>query len=258
MKKLSFVLVMVLLLSVSFTTMAQEAAGCPEGLWTDMSPELESACKGELAGTVVTMNGPFTDEDEVKFNASIEEFEAWTGIDIQYTGSKEFEAAIRASVEGGAPPDIADFPQPGLLKGFVADGYVLDVSTFLNADWLKTNYTQSWLDMAMIPGPEGEAIMAGIWARYNGKSLVCIPRMLLKKLVTKFLRPGKTSSPSLIKSWPMVAHPGASASNPARRLVGRRRTGWKNSCCARPRWKTMTSGHSRRLLKTAYPSPIRW
>jgi alpha-glucoside transport system substrate-binding protein len=141
-----------------------------------MSPELESACKGELAGTVVTMNGPFTDEDEVKFNASIEEFEAWTGIDIQYTGSKEFEAAIRASVEGGAPPDIADFPQPGLLKGFVADGYVLDVSTFLNADWLKTNYTQSWLDMAMIPGPEGEAIMAGIWARYNGKSLVWYPK----------------------------------------------------------------------------------
>src|SRR5512145_3111234 len=131
MKKLGLVLVMVLLLSISFTVMAQEAAGCPEGLWTDMSPELESACKGELAGTVVTMNGPFTDEDEVKFNASIEEFEAWTGIDIQYTGSKEFEAAIRASVEGGAPPDIADFPQPGLLKGFVADGYVQDVSKIL-------------------------------------------------------------------------------------------------------------------------------
>ena len=44
-----------------------------------------------MAGTVVTMTGPFVGEDEAKFNATVAEFESWTGIDMQYTGSKEFE-----------------------------------------------------------------------------------------------------------------------------------------------------------------------
>jgi len=151
--------------------MAQAPAGCPEGLWSLMSAELTSACAGELAGTVVTMTGPFTDADEVKFNESIADFEAWTGIDIQYTGSKEFEVAITAAVDGGAAPDIADFPQPGLLKRFVDAGQVVDVNTFMNSEWLSTNYSQSWLDMANIGG-----INAGVWARYNGKSLVWYPK----------------------------------------------------------------------------------
>jgi alpha-glucoside transport system substrate-binding protein len=178
MKKLSLALVGALLGSLTFASLparAQDAAGCPEGLWELWSAELEAACAGELAGSVVTMTGPFTDEDEVKFNNSIAEFEEWTGIDIQYTGSKEFEAVIRAAVEGGAAPDIADFPQPGLLKGFVQDGRVIDVSTFMNADWLAQNYAQSWLDMASMPGPDGD-ITAGVWARYNGKSLVWYPK----------------------------------------------------------------------------------
>lgn len=172
MKKLSLALAVVLLaLGIAPTLLAQEAAGCPEGLWTNMSAELTAACAGELAGTAVTMSGPFVDVDEVKFNDSIAEFEAWTGIDIQYTGSKEFEAAIRAAVEGGAAPDIADFPQPGLLKDFVQQGFVLDVSTFMNADHLAANYIQSWLDMAQMPAPDG-TITAGVWNRFNGKSLV--------------------------------------------------------------------------------------
>jgi alpha-glucoside transport system substrate-binding protein len=184
MFKKSFLLLAVLALVLSLAIVAplaaQEAAGCPEGLWTMMSAELEAACAGELAGTVVTMTGPFTDEDEVKFIAAIEEFEAWTGIDIQYTGSREFEAAIRASVEGGAAPDIVDFPQPGLLKDFAEDGFVIDVSTFLDPEWLATNYQQSWLDMGQMNGPDGE-ITAGVWSRFNGKSLVWYPKQAFEE-----------------------------------------------------------------------------
>ena len=121
------------------------------------------------------MTGPFTDQDEVKFNEAITPFEEWTGIDIQYTGSKEFEAAIRAAIEGGAVTDIVDFPQPGLLRDFVAGGYVLDVSTFMNPEHLSGNYIQSWLDMATIPTGDGSTIMAGVWNRINGKSLVWYP-----------------------------------------------------------------------------------
>ena len=73
---------------------------------------LERAMAGEFAGTTVTVDGPAVDTDEVKINESMKAFEDATGIDVQYIGSKEFEAAISVRVDGGDPPDIADFPQP--------------------------------------------------------------------------------------------------------------------------------------------------
>lgn len=136
---------------------------------------LEQAYAGKFKGTKVTIFGPFADADQVKFENSIKEFEEKTGIDIQYESSKEFEATISIRVEGGNAPDIADFPQPGLLATFVKTGKVIDVSTFLDMDYLKSNYNQSWLDMANMPGPSGN-IMAGIWNRSNLKSLVWYPK----------------------------------------------------------------------------------
>jgi len=136
---------------------------------------LADAMAGKFKGTVVTMAGPFTDNDAVKFDNSIKAFEDKTGIDIQYTGSKEFEASITIAVDGGNPPDIVDFPQPGLLSTMVKKGQVVDLSTFMDMDKLKANYNQSWLDMATMPGPDGP-VMAGVWGRVNGKSLVWYPK----------------------------------------------------------------------------------
>jgi alpha-glucoside transport system substrate-binding protein len=42
--------------------------------------------------------------------------------------------------------------------------------------WLKENYKQSWLDMATMTDPDGKPAMAGIWWRFNGKSLVWYPK----------------------------------------------------------------------------------
>ncbi|WP_410771641.1 ABC transporter substrate-binding protein [Fontibacillus sp. BL9] len=136
---------------------------------------LDLAMKGEYKGTKVTMFGPFVDADQVKFESSIKEFEEKTGIDIQYEGSKEFEATINIRVDGGNAPDIADFPQPGLLASIAKTGKVIDLTTILDQEKLKANYNQSWLDMGTMDGKDGK-IMAGIWNRSNVKSLVWYPK----------------------------------------------------------------------------------
>jgi alpha-glucoside transport system substrate-binding protein len=136
---------------------------------------LERAMAGEFKGTSVSMTGPFTDEDAVKFDNSVADFEEKTGIDIQYEGSKEFEASISVRVDAGDAPDVVDFPQPGLLANFVKQGKVVDVRTFLDEDYLQGQYLQSWLDMAMMEGPDGP-IMAGVWHRFNAKSQVWYPK----------------------------------------------------------------------------------
>jgi alpha-glucoside transport system substrate-binding protein len=120
---------------------------------------------------VVTLFGPYTGEYEAKLIDSLAEFEDWTGIDIQYSGSGDFETTLTAEVDRGSPPDIAIFDIPSELLGFVRRGEVVDVSTFLNPDWLARNYKQSWLEMTTMDG-----IMAGVWIRLSGKSQVWYPK----------------------------------------------------------------------------------
>lgn len=148
---------------------AGEPAALPQG------QELANAYAGMYDGTVVTMAGPFTDADAVIFENSIKAFEEATGIDIQYEGSKEFEASITIRLDGGDAPDIVDFPQPGLLATAVRKGQAIDVSTVINPDWLAQNYNQAWIEMGTMEGPDGP-IVAGIWARANGKSFVFYPK----------------------------------------------------------------------------------
>ncbi|MCX7707637.1 MAG: ABC transporter substrate-binding protein [Anaerolineae bacterium] len=147
-----------------------------EGAASKGLTELANAYKGMYKGTKVTMTGPFTDEDAVKFANSVKAFEDATGIDIQYEGSKEFEASITVRVQAGDVPDIVDFPQPGLLGTFVKQGKVVPISKVIPTSWLKENYIQSWLDMATYVGPDGKTDMYGVWQRFNGKSQVWYPK----------------------------------------------------------------------------------
>ncbi len=91
---------------------------------------------GEYTGTTVVVDGPFTDADKVKFEESMKAFEEATGIDVNYIGSKEFEGSISIRVDAGDAPDIADFPQPGLLASFVNSGKIVDPTTFISEEWL--------------------------------------------------------------------------------------------------------------------------
>ena len=132
---------------------------------------LERAMAGEFSGTSVTVDGPFTNPDDVLFIESMKAFEEATGITVNYIGDKEFEGRISISVDAGNPPDIADFPQPGLLASFVRQGHVVDPTSYMSDAWLSEQYNQSWLDMAMMEGQS-----AGVWHRFNGKSLVWYPK----------------------------------------------------------------------------------
>lgn len=179
MKKLMLGMLVVLTVAAMLLAACQpKATETPAagGGSTATGSALDQAWAGAFKGKVVTMAGPFTDNDAVKFDDSVKSFEEKTGIDIQYTGSKEFEASIGISIEGGNPPDIVDFPQPGLLSTFVAKGLAVDLSTFLDMKKLQANYNQSWIDMGMMPSKDGKKILAGIWGRVNGKSLVWYPK----------------------------------------------------------------------------------
>ncbi len=76
---------------------------------------------GDLSGTTVSVYSPIrAPEDAYQIN-SYKPFEDCTGVSIEYEGSAEFEAQIVVRVQSGNAPDIAFFPQPGLLQTVVRD-----------------------------------------------------------------------------------------------------------------------------------------
>jgi alpha-glucoside transport system substrate-binding protein len=158
--------------SAGGSTAAQPSASAAA---TSGTKELDDALAGNYTGKVITAYGPFVDEDQAKYETMVKVFEDATGIDVKYEGSKQFEQDISVRVDAGNAPDVADFPQPGLLAPFAKTGKAVDLSTFLSADYLKNQYVQSWLDMATVPGPSGD-VTAGVWERVNAKSFVWYPK----------------------------------------------------------------------------------
>ena len=138
-----------------------EVTPIPEGPYE----HLARAMAGEFAGTEVNIFGVYTSEDEARFRAALVPFEQATGIDVNFEGSGDFEQLIRVQVEGGDPPDIAQFSQPGLIAELADDMVPLD--SFVNMDQLGEDYIQSWLDLATFDGH-----LYGLFYRASTKSLV--------------------------------------------------------------------------------------
>ena len=78
---------------------------------------------GEADG-IVTITGTIQDTEAELLNESWADWEKENNIDIQYEGTKEFEAQIGTRAQGGTAPDLAIFPQPGLLADLASRDYV--------------------------------------------------------------------------------------------------------------------------------------
>ncbi len=80
----------------------------------DDAADTTGAAGGDLAGTSVSIFGAFTSVEADAVNAVIDEyFDGPTGADTFYEGSESFEEQVKIRIDGGNPPDIALYPQPG-------------------------------------------------------------------------------------------------------------------------------------------------
>ncbi len=74
---------------------------------------------GDLSGKTITVYTSIVAPEDQSHIDSFDKFEECTGATVNYEGSREFEAQLPVKLEAGSPPDIAYFPQPGLLQTLV-------------------------------------------------------------------------------------------------------------------------------------------
>ena len=190
------------------------------------------------AAQSVTVFGAFTDASEVDaVNAGFAQLEEQTGIDIVYEGASDFEILVNTRIEAGDPPDIACFPQPGLMNRF--SDRIVDVTSFIPRETLEERYLPGLVDIAT--AYDGSDKVLGVWMRVVVKSLVWYsPQMFDDFRLRSPRNLGRTRRPCPTRSSPTAACPGACRWSPARRPVGSAPTGSKTSCCARLRSRTTT------------------
>ena len=119
------------------------------------------------SGTEVEIYTSITSPEAELFQESFVEFEDCTGITINWNGSKEFEAQLPVRVEGGTAPDIAVFPQPGLLAAMVATDKMIAAPDAVSAS-VDSNYTEDWKTLGSVDGtfyaaPLGANVKSFVW-----------------------------------------------------------------------------------------------
>ena len=127
---------------------AAEPAGpaSPTSTWCE---DVKSAY-GDLTGKTVGVYTVISGVEADRYVESYKLFEECTGAKVEYENSRDFEAQVLVRIQSGNPPDVAIFPQPGLLGQIVNDtGSVkplaVDVETFA-----KEQFPPEWLAFGQV------------------------------------------------------------------------------------------------------------
>ncbi|PZX17527.1 alpha-glucoside transport system substrate-binding protein [Palleronia aestuarii] len=126
----------------------------------------------DLSGQSMDITGPWTGADDALFSNVIAYFEEATGASVNYSGSDSFEQDIVISTEANSAPNIAVFPQPGLIADLARRGEITPLGEETSS-WIAENYAagDSWVDLATFSGPDGEELFAFPY-KIDVKSLV--------------------------------------------------------------------------------------
>ncbi|MEM9037164.1 MAG: ABC transporter substrate-binding protein [Actinomycetota bacterium] len=147
----------ILRLLAVLTALALLAAACGDSDDTDTSDGGDSGGSeeartsdggGDLAGESVEIFGAFSGDEADRMRDTLVPLIEATGIDVTYVDSPAFDTEITTRVEGGNIPEIAFFPQPGLLLDIADQTGATPVSDYLDLAALEASLIPGFLDAA--------------------------------------------------------------------------------------------------------------
>ena len=136
--------------------------------------DLDAFNEMDLSGQEVVVSSPWGNEgDRALVESVFAYFEQATGADVVHIGSDSFEQQIVIDLQGGSPPNIAVFPQPGLAANQAAQGFLVPLGDEFEQK-VMDNYAaaQSWVDLGTYEGPDGEDNFYALGFKIDLKSLV--------------------------------------------------------------------------------------
>jgi alpha-glucoside transport system substrate-binding protein len=135
-------------------------------LGTAEEAALEAAGGEQLGGTVSVL-GVWGGSEQETFLEMVRPFEEATGVNVEYTGTRDLNAVLTTRVQGGNPPDLAGLPGPGQMAEFARNGDLVDLGGVLDMDAFGDQYAQTWVDLGSVDGT-----LSGIFIKASVKGLI--------------------------------------------------------------------------------------
>jgi len=135
---------------VFFTIAGLALAGCSSSGGSAPASAKGPGDAGKADG-VVTIYGTIVDTESELLQKSWADWETKNKIKIKYEGSKEFETQISVRAQGGNAPDIAIFPQPGLLHDLASRNFIQPEPAAAAAN-VKKYWSKDWAGYASTDG----------------------------------------------------------------------------------------------------------
>lgn len=122
---------------------------------------------GKFPGTEVSLFSSIRDTEADQLQQTFDKFTECTGITVNHNGVGEFEQQVVIQVEGDNAPDLAIFPQPGLLKSLVEMGKLLPApeSVEKNTDegWSEDWKAYGTVDDVFYAAPLMASVKSFVW-----------------------------------------------------------------------------------------------
>ncbi len=139
------------LLGLAGGSAAAALSGCVSGVTSNKQADQDTSGPA-TAKTTVSVMYAFTGTQEAAFRKDLNAWASKNGITIEYQPSTNFQTQIVANVKANKTPDIACFPQPGILKTLAQQGHVAALSTQTDVDSIQKNIPAGFLDLGTVNG----------------------------------------------------------------------------------------------------------
>jgi alpha-glucoside transport system substrate-binding protein len=169
----ALLVVAVLMLGAVAVVGAQDDLLYPIGEGPFTWSDLDAFNEMDFAGEEVVFFGPWLRTEGEAVEEIVKYFNQATGANVVYVGSDSFEQQIIVDIQGGNPPNLAAFPQPGLAANAASIGGLVPLSDEIK-QYVLDNYAagQSWVDLGTYADEMGDPQFYAIFYNVNLKSIV--------------------------------------------------------------------------------------
>lgn len=121
----------------------------------------------DLSGQHLEVISEWSSDEQKAFEAVLADFAAKTHASVTYTsGGNNVNVLINSRLAGGAPPDIALIPQPGVVAQYAAKGQIKPLPDSV-ATAVKSNFSPAWQQLGIVDGK-----LYGFFFKVANKSVV--------------------------------------------------------------------------------------
>jgi ABC-type glycerol-3-phosphate transport system substrate-binding protein len=126
-----------------------------------------SGSASDLTGHALEVIGEWTGEEQANFQKVLDGFVAKTHTKVSYTsGGNNVNILVNSRLAGGAPPDVALIPQPGVVAEYAARGSLVPLVGEAAAA-VSRNYSDPWRRLGTVDGK-----LYGFFFKVANKSVI--------------------------------------------------------------------------------------